>query len=121
VEFAGLKTGIAVNPLETIALIRGEQPSGETLGTTTTETQQAETQGQETAPAANVDLLDKYFTPDSALHKFYKTLPELTVGTNYDNPSARTKFALEEVNNALKYVSETLSTQPLTPALLTAH
>jgi hypothetical protein len=108
VEFAGLKAGIVANPLETIALIRGEQPSGETLGTTTTETQQAEAQGQETAPAVDVDLLDKYFTPDSTLHKFYKTLPELTVGTNYDNPSARTKFALEQVNNALKYVSETL-------------
>lgn len=108
VEFAGLKTGIAVNPLETIALIRGEQPLGETLGTTTTETKQAETQGQETAPAAIVDLLDKYFTPDSALHKFYKALPELTVGTDYDNPLARTKFAMEQVNNALNFVSETL-------------
>ena len=84
------------------------ETTGADVGTTTTETEQAEAQGQETAPAANVDLLDKYFTPNSALHKFYKTLPELTVGTNYDNPSARTKFALEEVNNALKYVSETL-------------
>jgi hypothetical protein len=85
-----------------------DKQQGADVGTTTTETEQAETQGQEAAPAANVDPLDKYFTPDSALHKFYKALPELTVGTNYDNPSAITKLALEGVNKFLKYLSETL-------------
>lgn len=107
-EFAGLKAGIVANPLETIALIRGEQPSGETLGTTTTETEQAEAQGQETAPAANVDPLDKYFTPDSALHKFYKKLPEYSSGKGPDNPYRITQYALLDVNDGIKLLTERL-------------
>ena len=107
-EFAGLKAGIVANPLETIALIRGEQPSGETLGTTTTETKQAETQGQETAPAANVDLLDKYFTPDSALHKFYKTLPEYSKSKGPDNPYRIAQYALLDVKDGIRLLTERL-------------
>ena len=84
------------------------ETKGADVGTTTPETKQTETQRQEAAPAADVDPLDKYFTPNSALHKFYKSLPELTVGTNYDNPSATTKLALEGVNKFLKFVTETL-------------
>jgi hypothetical protein len=108
-EFAGLKAGIVANPLETIALIRGEQPSGETLGAETTETKQAETQRQEAAPAADVDPLDKYFTPNSALHKFYQSLPKASEGkTVIDSPIVTTHYALQDVNRALALLDEKL-------------
>jgi hypothetical protein len=92
-------TAVEETPIET---------KGADVGTTTTETEQAEAQGQETAPTANVDLLDKYFTPDSALHKFYKKLPEYSSGKDVNNPYRITEYALGQVNRALKYVSETL-------------
>ena len=91
-------TAITETPIET---------TGADVGTQTTETKQAEAQGQEAAPAANVDLLDKYFTPNSALHKFYKKLPEYSKGS----PESAYRIvdnALRGVNSALEYVTERL-------------
>jgi len=84
-----------------------DKQQGADVGTTTTETEQAETQGQEAAPAANVDLLDKYFTPNSALHKFYKALPqEAKKGSDVYKGAAQV-YTL--TNNVLSGVNETLA------------
>jgi hypothetical protein len=97
-------TAIEETPIET---------TGADVGTQTTETEQAETQGQETAPAANVDLLDKYFTPNSALHKFYKALPqEVKKGSEVYGVTAQvydlTNTAMSNVNTALAELTKRL-------------
>jgi len=92
-------TAVEKTPIET---------KGADVGTTTTETQQAEAQGQETAPAANVDPLDKYFTPDSALHKFYKKLPEYSSGKDVNNPYRLTQYAVSTVTDGIKLLTEKL-------------
>jgi hypothetical protein len=84
------------------------ETKGADVGTETTETQQAEAQGQEAAPAAIVDLLDKYFTPDSALHKFYKTLPEYSKGKGPDNPYRIAQYALLDVKDGIRLLTEKL-------------
>jgi len=83
------------------------ETKGADVGTTTTETQQAEAQGQEAAPAADVDLLDKYFTPNSTLHKFYKKLPEYSKGQP-DSVYRIVGNSLSSVNEALQFVTERL-------------
>ena len=84
-----------------------DKQQGADVGIETTETKQAEAQGQEAAPAANVDLLDKYFTPDSALHKFYKKLPEYSKGRP-DSVYRIVGNSLSSVNEALQFVTERL-------------
>lgn len=85
-----------------------DKQQGADVGTTTTETQQTEAQGQEAAPAADVDPLDKYFTPNSALHKFYKTLPEYSKSKGPDNPYRIAQYALLDVKDGIRLLTEKL-------------